>query len=147
MLTRMQKIDSDYYPEVCRHFVSYLQQYLVKLLLTLNKYAQTLHQMFVVNAGGGFKLLWNSVKGFLDPKTVSKIHVSTSLLLFSSFQINNSGYIIYPFSVRVYNISLGEGSNRPCFLKWTSLAAWCGGSDIVYSSFRLAPTSVPKASA
>ncbi|KAJ0527440.1 putative CRAL-TRIO lipid binding domain, CRAL/TRIO domain superfamily [Helianthus annuus] len=35
----------------------------------------TLCQMFIINAGQGFKMLWNMIQSFLEPKAKSKIHV------------------------------------------------------------------------
>ncbi|GAV74764.1 CRAL_TRIO domain-containing protein/CRAL_TRIO_N domain-containing protein, partial [Cephalotus follicularis] len=51
LLASMSKIDNNYYPE-------------------------TLHRMFIVNAGPGFKkMLWPAAQKFLDVKTIAKIQV------------------------------------------------------------------------
>ncbi|XP_018677003.2 phosphatidylinositol/phosphatidylcholine transfer protein SFH11 isoform X2 [Musa acuminata AAA Group] len=50
IFTEIQKIDSNYYPE-------------------------TLNQLYIINAGPGFKALWNILRAFLEPRTLSKVQV------------------------------------------------------------------------
>uniref|UniRef100_UPI001CB8D08B phosphatidylinositol/phosphatidylcholine transfer protein SFH2-like n=1 Tax=Erigeron canadensis TaxID=72917 RepID=UPI001CB8D08B len=49
---------------------------LIRRLQQINtNYPDTLNQMFIINAGSGFKMIWNVVQSFLEPKAKSKIHV------------------------------------------------------------------------
>ncbi|KAK3008437.1 hypothetical protein RJ639_014435 [Escallonia herrerae] len=50
LFLEIQKIDSNYYPE-------------------------TLHRLYIINAGSGFRILWKALKAFLDPRTLAKIQV------------------------------------------------------------------------
>ncbi|KAK9277664.1 hypothetical protein L1049_007211 [Liquidambar formosana] len=50
LFMEIQKIDSNYYPE-------------------------TLHRVFIINAGSGFRVLWKALKAFLDMRTLAKIQV------------------------------------------------------------------------
>ncbi|GAU48383.1 hypothetical protein TSUD_118090 [Trifolium subterraneum] len=74
ILASMAKIDSCYYPE-------------------------TLHKMYIVNAGTGFKkMLWPAAQKFLDPKTISKIQILDSKSLHKLQEVIDSRYASEPSS-------------------------------------------------
>lgn len=50
VVLRINKIDSDNYPEI-------------------------LHKLFIINASSSFRILWNALKGFIDSRTSEKIEV------------------------------------------------------------------------
>ncbi|KAK7271405.1 hypothetical protein RJT34_27271 [Clitoria ternatea] len=69
LLSAMAKIDSNYYPE-------------------------TLHQMYVVNAGPGFKkILWPAAQKFLDSKTIAKIQILEPKSLYKLLEVVDSSQL------------------------------------------------------
>ncbi|TQE04588.1 hypothetical protein C1H46_009781 [Malus baccata] len=109
LLSAMTKIDTNYYPE-CSNI-------------------QTLHRMYIVNAGPGFKkMLWPAAQKFLDVKTIAKIQVldpkSLSKLLevidssVSGEQEKFDSYIqIHPLKGRTSDTSVvesGSDIDDPC---------------------------------
>ncbi|XP_004294878.1 PREDICTED: phosphatidylinositol/phosphatidylcholine transfer protein SFH13-like [Fragaria vesca subsp. vesca] len=69
LLASMTKIDTNYYPE-------------------------TLHRMYIVNAGPGFKkMLWPAAQKFLDVKTIAKIQVLEPKSLYKLLEVIDSSQL------------------------------------------------------
>ena len=79
LVAAMAKIDNSYYPEVLEFLNLHLispSLHTFRIVASYILFLQTLHRMYIVNAGTGFKkMLWPAAQKFLDAKTITKIHV------------------------------------------------------------------------
>ncbi|KAL5055475.1 hypothetical protein RYX36_036157 [Vicia faba] len=83
------------------------------LLYCITCYAskQSLNRMFVINAGSGFRMLWNTIKSFLDPNTTSKIHVLGNKYQSKLLEIIDARCVFSSFSLKYFCLSLSNYLN------------------------------------
>jgi CRAL/TRIO domain len=95
----INKIDSDNYPEVKNiAVISFLLScWVAYFFWKLDLIFQILHKLFIINASSSFRLLWNALKGFIDPRTSEKIQV-IRVAFYSSWAY----YLVYFVVTKLY---------------------------------------------